>query len=94
MTLSDVHFTKITLLLCGSWTDGGSGGSRGASQHPTAVVQERMGVAWMTLAVMEMGRKGWKCVTEADEAGVTGGQDVGGERRKRVIWFLFKRLDG
>lgn len=37
-----------------------------ASQHPTAVVPERMVVAWTRLAVMEMGRKGWLYVAEAE----------------------------
>lgn len=56
LTLSDVHFTKITLL-CGSWTERAVEEAEGASQHPTVVVQERTVEAWTRLAVMEIGEK-------------------------------------
>lgn len=66
---------QIMWLLCGSGTDGGSGGSQGASQQPSTV--SGMVVAWTRLAVMEMERKEHRCVTEIEWAGFTEGQDVG-----------------
>lgn len=42
---------------------------------------------------MEMGRNVWiqKCVAETELAGFT---ELGGERRKRLIWFLQESLSG
>lgn len=51
------------------------------------MVQERIVEAWTRLAVMEIGKKEWKCDTEAESAGFPEGQTAEGKGRKRLIQF-------